>query len=65
MVENDFVVAEWTAEAGQMETVIVSVTGSQEDSALKSCVSRYSKAEQVPRSFLLMRGCYGLTSGYR
>jgi hypothetical protein len=39
MVENDSVVAKLTAEAGQIETVIVSVTGSQEDKALEDLVS--------------------------
>lgn len=53
MVENEFVVAEWTAEAGQIETVIVWVTGSQEDSALKSRVSRYLKSRTHGTIFLV------------
>lgn len=53
MVENDFVVAESTAEAGQIETVMVSVTGLQEDSALKSCVSKYLKSKTNGTIFLV------------
>ena len=44
MVENDFVLAESTAEAGQIETVIVSVTGSQEDNALEDRVSKHHES---------------------
>ena len=39
MVENDFAMAESTAEAGQIETVIVSVTGLHEDNVLEGHVS--------------------------
>lgn len=53
MVENDLVAAESTAEAGQIETVIVSVTGSQEDNALKGCVSKYSKNRANSTIFLV------------
>jgi hypothetical protein len=44
MVENDFAVAESTAEAGQIETVTVSVMGSQEDNVLKGRVSKELRA---------------------
>jgi phosphotransferase system HPr-like phosphotransfer protein len=43
MVENDSVVAKLTAEAGQIETVMVSVTGSQEDKALEDLVSNLER----------------------
>jgi hypothetical protein len=59
MVENDFVVAESIAEAGQIETVIVSVTGSHEDNALRGPVSN-QRAEHMARSLVdaQMAGTY-------
>jgi hypothetical protein len=60
MVENDSVVTKLTAEAGQIETVIVSVTGSQEDKALEDLVSN-----PEPRKYDKMRRCHRLTFGSR
>jgi len=53
IVENDFAVVGSAAEAGQIETVIVLVTGSQEDRALKTRVSKCSKSTTHSAIFLV------------